>query len=413
MAYTARPRLAYGAQQQQQPQTPQFGGQPMPNVGSPQAQNWMQPRQQSMGAQPMPQPAMAFNPAQSALSAGHFDTTRVQPQGVMHYGPNVVPQYGNSYQPPSPNQSVFLPRGPMMSSQAMRTAQGYSTDQYGRQFLATPRLLGTELPAAGQGAWMQGRSLSGAPAGVFVQSPLPRPEGGMDRATDRTRPSAFMGPESAARSAMEANRPQYAALANRQQADRDNRIISRARARGLSANVPAVRLAMQRLGMLTPGQGTPGGQPAVVPGAAAPVPGQVSARNVQRWSGDPFVVGALGTDYASSSPENFRRAFGMAKTPADHQKIAEAWRDRIAMEPELGKKVAENPALKEEFDAFTGGVDSWSAYSKIAEERRRKQSRDPAQPLPPPRPPVIPPLFNDRGPRSAPYYIPPTSPGSR
>lgn len=410
---TVRPRTRVVPPQPQPPAPPQFGGAPAPAAGTPQSANWMQPRQSSMtkmqafGMAPMP-PDAPF-----AVDEPVIPNTAIRPQNVMTYGPNVVPQRGISYQPPSPNSSVFLPRGPMSSSASLQSQQGFQTDQYGRQYQMTPQMAGTAMPTGGAGAWMQGRSLSGAPAGVYVQSNLPAPAGGMERVAAGMagqRPSAFAGMAGGV-----TGRATYEAMRARRQQQADQRIVARARIRGLGQNTPAVRMAMQRLGMLNPSGAAPvaGGQPAAVPGVAPTVPGQVSARNVQRWSGDPFVVGSLGTDYASSTPDNFRRAFGMVKTPADHQKIAEAWRDRVAMEPELGKKVAENPALKEEFDAFTGGVDSWGAYSKIAEERRRKQSQDPAQPLPPPRPPVIPPLYNDRGPRSSPYYIPPTSPGSR
>lgn len=264
---------------------------------------------------------------------------------------------------------------PRVGSQfAQNRAAGFQTDQYGRQYQMTPQMAGTAMPTGGAGAWMQGRSLSGAPAGVYVQSNLPAPAGGMERVAAGMagqRPSAFAGMAGGV-----TGRATYEAMRARRQQQADQRIVARARIRGLGQNTPAVRMAMQRLGMLNPSGAAPvaGGQPAAVTGVAPPVPGQVSGRNVSRWAADQFVVGALGADYVSSTPENFIRAFGIAKTPADHQKLAEAWRDRIALEPELGRKVAENPAMKERFDAFTGGVESWKKFQDA--ERKKRLQRD-------------------------------------
>lgn len=289
----------------------------------------------------------------------------------------------------------------MQSSAGLRSQLGYQTDQYGRQYQMTPQVAGTATPTGGAAGWMQGQSLGGAPHGLYVQSNLPSPAAGMapeqktaflaqrgwqlggdgqitnhPGITGRIRPDGGLSlvGQPPTSTQLSAGSQRYNDLKTRRQQMSDQRIIARAKMRGLGQNTPAVRAAMQRQGMLAQGQpGQPAGQQPAAPGVAQPVPGQVSARNVQRWSSDPFVVGSLGTDYASSTPENFRRAFGMAKTPADHQKIAEAWRDRVAMEPEIASQFNKNPAMKREFDAFMGGIDSWKRWQAGADQRAEQE----------------------------------------
>ena len=179
-----QPRVTAPAQAQQ-PQTPQFGGQPAPSAGTPQAANWMQGRAGVSGATaPFLQPfATDEQAAYSSPLTRNYDARIANIRGQANAASGAYNQMGR----------------PSAGSQfAQNQAAGYTTDQYGRQYQMTPQIAGT---APGQTGWVQGQSLGGAPHGIYVQGNLPRPEGGMGRVAagqQGLRPSAFGGGASSA-----------------------------------------------------------------------------------------------------------------------------------------------------------------------------------------------------------------------
>lgn len=366
---------------QQQPAAQRFGGAPMPAAGTPQSANWMQPRQSSMtkmqafGMAPMP-PDAPF-----AVDEPVIPNTAIRPQNVMTYGPNVVPQRGSSYQPPSPNSSVFLPRGPMSSSASLQAQQGFQTDQYGRQYQMTPQMAGTAMPTGGAGAWMQGRSLSGAPAGVYVQSNLPAPSGGMERSLAGMagqRPSAFAGPaSSAAIAAMTGGRgpgsEAYQAMRARRQQQADQRIVARARIRGLGQNTPAVRMAMQRLGMTTPAQQSSqiGQQAGSVPQIQDYPSGEAAGRDASRLAKGSTVLNTVfaGVDPLQATPDQILAAVGRGGLqPNDEQTLRRFVKARMSS----GDTAFSSLPLQQRLmlDAYAGG--GLAAMSRLQQANQRQ-----------------------------------------
>lgn len=254
---------------------------------------------------------------------------------------------------------------------AQQQAGGYTTDQYGRQYQMTPEMAGT---APGQTGWVQGQSLGGAPHGIYVQGNLPRPEGGMDRVAagqQGLRPSAFSGPKSSAAIAGMAGfgetagtgpgAQRYNDMKTRRQQMADQRIVARARMRGLGQNTPAVRAAMQRQGMLTPGQGVPGGQPGGLPPgtpAGESPNANVDAREFDFLSGNPGVQVLLAQEGVeptnvlnSATPDRFETAMLQQNlSPADYNLLQRSLRVRMARDEPF--RASLNDWQRSNFDQF-------------------------------------------------------------
>ncbi len=263
---------------------------------------------------------------------------------------------------------------PRVGSQfAQNRAAGFQTDQYGRQYQMTPQMAGTAMPTGGAGAWMQGRSLSGAPAGVYVQSNLPAPAGGMERVAagmSGQRPSAFAGMAGGV-----TGRATYEAMRARRQQQADQRIVARARIRGLGQNTPAVRMAMQRLGMLNPtsaqppmapGQTTPtDSRVTSMPGSAKPVLNAPAAvRIVDRLSKDQVVLTALqGVEPGKATIAELDAAIKRTSDPAAVQRLRELAAARLVADPELA--AGDVPGFQRMQAYDVGGPASYAAAERI------------------------------------------------
>lgn len=338
MAQTIRPRTRLAVPQAQQPQAPQFGGQPAPSAGTPQAANWMQAPQQPRQYQP--------------LMAG-VNSALMQMQNAPEYSSpltrNHEARVANIQGQADAASAVYDRMGrPSAGSQfSQNRAAGYQTDQYGRQYQMTPQMAGTAMPTGGAGGFVQGQSLGGAPHGIYVQSNLPRPEGGMERVAagqQGLRPSAFSGgASSAAIAAMTGGTgpgaQRYNDMKARRQQMADQRIVARARMRGLGQNTPAVRAAMQRQGMLTPGQGVQsgqGGMTAAGSGARIPANSTEAIRGAQRLAATPFIANALqGADPLSAPPTAFMPLLEATNNPQDSQALSQFLAYKMQADPQF------------------------------------------------------------------------------
>lgn len=286
---------------------------------------------------------------------------------------------------------------PRVGSQfSQNRAAGFQTDQYGRQYQMTPQMAGTAMPTGGVGAWMQGRSLSGAPAGVYVQSNLPAPSGGMERSLAGMagqRPSAFAGPaSSAAIAAMTGGRgpgsEAYQAMRARRQQQADQRIVARARIRGLGQNTPAVRLAMQRLGMVNPsgtapaterpgGVGSGPGQTMAGSGVQVPPNARSAGVRAAQLAKNPFLVNALqGVEPGSAPASLFLPLLQSTSNPADAKTLQEFIVNRSVADPGFLRGLPLEQKLL--FDAFTSG--GASRLSQMQESNRQHESMIRQQP---------------------------------
>ena len=313
------------------------------------------------------------------------------------------------------------------STYSQRQASGYSTDQYGRQFQMTPQMQGLAVPAPGQSGWMQGSSLSGAPAGRFIQTPgiptgasmLPsqmapqqreayltsrgltegvspgfnsiairNPRGGLTLYGNRTASSLDSGstPQQVYNDARTRNAeatvasPGYQNFKSFQRQQADEKIIARARIRGLTAsNSPTVRAAMERRGLLNKpaiaGQ-QQGQNIAAGSGAAIPASQTEAVRGAQRMAQQPFLQNSFaGGDPLAAGPQDFAPLLDQTTNPADAKVLSQFLAYKLTADPQFRNLPLTQRQL---LDSYAVGGPSAYARMKgtMANQQQNLQNQD-------------------------------------